>query len=428
MSLIPAKVAGASRGWFLLLLLVLPLLFLFAKTEPPASSTECLKVVKVGHSAHFVHICDSYSITSNMENLEGYFKSPNPWRGRPVYILTATGLAGALSPVATIFKQSVLAGRVSGDFNQSEFLRRFPSYFALGVMNFIVLAAALYLALHLGGRDGGPVALGLAAIVGSSDFMHSLFWSQHPSFLNILVPLGAAFFFTEGVRAGIESKRRMLGLGLFQAVAVLDYAYAAIWAPAFLLGLLYQGWRGKLGEGRAAKAAIVLTVGLGPYLGWFLLNALWLHVSISFEAEAYRQFIWILDAKAEGHLAAAFAAKVAEFVPYMLASQGWAGAFALAALALLLVIGIRKGEDLRRLIADPLLLAGIVALLGMLGFNFLQGYYQPRLMHGLTIALFLLLARAGQLTGQSRSAAALLFAGAALQIGLAFTANPLTLG
>lgn len=421
-----AKVAGASRPWFLVLLLVFPLLMLFAHLDAPGGSdAECLRKVSIGHSAHFIHVCDSYSITSQMENLEAYLTKPNAWRGRPVYVFAATGLASGLSPVAGVVRQLVLNGRLSGDFNQSEFLRRYPAYFALTVMNFLVLGVALVLALHLGGRDGGSLALGLAAIVASCDYMHSLFWSQHPSFLNILVPLGAVFFFIEGCRATVSSPRRILWLGLFQAVAMLDYAFAVIWTPAFVAGMAF--WALRCPESRTksllSKLALFALAGCGPYLMWFLLNRFYLHVSISFEAEAYRQFVWILDAQQAGQLPAALAEKARQFGPYVLQSQGPAGAFAAAALLLLAWMSRKQ----RGILLDPMMVGGLVAILGMLSFNFLQGYYQPRLMHSLTIALFLLVMRLSQLTGQQKTGTALLFTGVALQLVLAFSVNPITL-
>jgi ABC-type Fe3+-siderophore transport system permease subunit len=74
-----------------------------------------------------------------------------------------------------------------------------------------------------------------------------------------------------------------------------------------------------------------------------------------------------------------------------------------------------------------MMVGGLVAILGMLSFNFLQGYFQPQLMHGLTIILFLLVMRLSQLTGQQKTGTALLFAGVALQLALTFTSNPITL-
>lgn len=421
------KVAGARRTWFLVLLLAFPLLMLFSHLDVPEGiEAGCLRKVSIGHSAHFIHICDSYSITSQMENLEVFLSKPNAWRGRPVYIFAATGLASGLSPVAGIVRQAVLNGRLSGDFNQSDFLHRYPAYFALTVVNFLVLAVALILALHLGGRDGSSLALGLAAIVASCDYMHSLFWSQHPSFLNILVPLGAVFFFVEGCRTIASSPRRIFWLGLFQAVGMLDYAFAVIWTPAFMAGMAF--WALRSPESRAksllSKLAIFVLVGCGPYLLWFLLNRFYLHVSISFEAEAYRQFVWILDAQQAGQLAAALAEKARQFGPYVLQSQGPAGAFAVTALLLLAWMGRKQ----RGILLDPMVVGGLVAILGMLSFNFLQGYFQPRMIHGLTIALFLLVMRLSQLTGQQKTGTALLFMGMALQLTLAFTSNPITLG
>ena len=68
---------GVELDLVLALLLCLPFIFLFTRLPPPELVPECLSRVVVAHWAHFVHVCDSYTMTQAMVELPRYFLEPN---------------------------------------------------------------------------------------------------------------------------------------------------------------------------------------------------------------------------------------------------------------------------------------------------------------------------------------------------------------
>jgi hypothetical protein len=165
---------------------------------------------------------------------------------------------------------------------------------------------------------------------------------------------------------------------------------------------------------------------LAPIAAWAAYSLYVMHLPVSYEATDYRQFVWVLDAVHAHDLGAAFRGKWAGFFPGVFVWLGWPGLFAACGIAILAAIGWRRVEP-RRLIRDPVLAGVLVTLLGMASFNFLQGYYQPRLINGLVLALFVGVARIAYLTGQEKPGAAILVLGAVLQVALAFIAPAITM-
>ena len=166
------------------------------------------------------------------------------------YILSGAALATALSPVAKLIQWTLLDGHVSGSVNVKLLLQRFPDYFALMVINFAILAAALSIVLRLIGAKDGTLAAALAAAVATSDMVHGLFWTQHPMFMNVIVPPGFIFYFVWGCRMRETSYATIIGFGLAAAACILIYSLTMLWLPAFVLGALYRDWRMDFDPGR----------------------------------------------------------------------------------------------------------------------------------------------------------------------------------
>ena len=414
------------------LLLCVPFVFLFARTPPPPVAPGCLHRLTIAGAAHFTHVCDSVSIVSEMQNLEHFLTQDNAWRARPVYIVVAAGLATALSPAAALVNVAAIKGRATG-VPAGDFTKRFTAYFALIVFNFIVLGLALILGRRLVGEKDGLLAIALGAAIVTSDLVHGLFWTQHSNFMNLLIPVGCIFYFVQGCRARQMQPLDIAVAGLAAGAAVLMYAYAVLWLPAFVVGSLYRDWRMSQPPSAAARNLIRMlppfaVAGCGPVVAWWALNRWWLHVTVSYEAESFRQFVWLADAWRDGDLGAAIADKWHQFFPDVLVWAGWPALAVLIVVAALLLAGRDKRTwSMADFARDPIIIAVLLTIVSMLVFNFLQGYYQPRLVNGLTLALFVALARTAQMSGHERTGAWLLFGISAGQVVDAFISPALSL-
>lgn len=407
----------------IVMLLCLPVVFLFAKMPPPEQSAECLRQVTIGAHAHFIHICDSYSITSEAQNLERYATQSNPWSARPFYIVTAAALASALSPVATLVR-AVLERHIGGNFKEKDFLQRFQIYFALATINVLFLALALTIAWRLCGSQTQILSVALAAAIATSDLVHGLFWSQHPSFFNILVAPACIFYFVQGCRARHLRQPEIAMFGLAAGAGILVYAFAVIWLPAFVLGALFQDWRAATRPSEAASGLLRLLpvfamTGCGPVLFWLLANTFYFHVTTTYEAGACGQFIWLAQAWRDGAILSAMAQKWHEFFPQVFLWQSWPGLFALCSCAVLAIFGYRLATPVRYF-RDPILAGVCVSCASILLFNYFQGYFQPRLVCGMTLALFVAISRLSQIAKLEILGAILLILVSLVQIALAF--------
>ncbi|MFN3076797.1 MAG: hypothetical protein ABT940_07960 [Alphaproteobacteria bacterium] len=407
------------RPEILTFLLCVPLVFLFARLPSPEQSGECLRPITVGPYVHLIHNCDSYSITSEVGNLKHFLFAANPWRSRPVYVVAAAGLASALSPVAVTLRLG-LERWIGGEAKTNVFLGRFPIYLALMTLNVLFLGLAASLAMRLGGGPTSGLGIGLGAVVVSSDLVHGLFWSQHPSFMNVLVSLGGVFYFVQGCRARQLRSGEIAGLGLAAGVAILVYALSVIWLCTFVLGALFWEWRA--GENNVTREfarwlPIFVLTGCGPVLAWLAVNHLYLHVTIAYEADCCKQFVWLTEAWSRGDLATAVVLKWQAFFPNVLLWQGWPGLFAV--IGILGLAWFRK-KPVDRWLRDPVLVGVLVSCLGILVFNFLQGYFQPRLVNGITLALFVALARVARMGGRERWGIFLLLVATLGQVGDSF--------
>jgi hypothetical protein len=406
-------------------LLCLPFIFLFTRLPPPELAPECLSRVTVGW-AHFVHVCDSYSMTQVMGDLPGYFTQPNAWWPRPLYIVGGEALAVVFRPAALLVRHLLIEGRISGDRNFAVdlFLARFPEYFGLMIVNFAVLGATIWMAMRLVGPSACVLAAALGTAIATCDLVHGLFWTQHSNFLNIVVPLGCITYFVAGCRARQMTQTSIAVLGLGAGVAALAYAYIVIWLPLFVFGSLYRDLRlgaapAEMLRGLVRTLVPLGTAGCGPVLAWWAFNKYVMHGMISYEIDVFRQFVWIADAWHDGRLGAALAEHWNGYLRSVWSWLGWPAPVSLSGIALLLWLGRRDWRPVQTL-ADPILLAVAVTIVTMLIFNFLQGYYQPRLVNGITLALFVALARTAQKANRAALGAAMLLAIAAAQVVDAF--------
>lgn len=409
-------------------LFLLPFIFLFSRQHSLELAPECLFRLTFAQVANSTHICDTTRMTAEMEHLDHFINEPNQYRSRVVYILTGATLASVLQPVAVLIRKFVIEGRVSGPLS-SQFVRRFPDYFALIVINFLVLATACWMLQRIVGEPGYLV-LGLQAAVTTSDLVNGMFWSQHSNFLNLLVPIGFVFYFTQGMRIREMRLTKIAICGGAAAAGVLSYAYACLWLPAFVLGAIYRDWwmRAVVKPFTAdllLRLFVFAIAGCGPVLTWLAINFWYFHYTVASEAEDMRQFVWILDAWDSGKLADNLAAHGQLFVHLVSTWLGWPALIA-ASFATSLAIWGGRAQQLR-IARDPIIVAVVLTIISMLTFNYMQGFYVPRLVLGIMLALFIAIARAAQVTGRRREGACILMMFAVAQVIASFLWPPLAL-
>jgi hypothetical protein len=434
--------AAIRRGRAVLaFLLCVPFLFLFTRLPSPELVPECLTHVTIAHWAHFVHVCDSYSYAQTMLELDRYFTQPNQFGARPVYIVGGEGVAAVFRPAALLIRSLLIDGHIGGDFATSRvaeginsvdfFMTRFPEYFALMLVNFAVLGAAIWMAMRLIDPSEYLLAAALGATVATCDLVHGLFWTQHPNFLNIIVPLGCITYFVAGCRARQMKQKSIAAIGLAAGVGSLAYGYIIIWLPMFVFGSFYRDLRmavtpTEMLRGLLRTLVPLATAGCGPPVVWLASNELGLHGMMNYEAEIYRQFVWLADAWREGRLGAALAEHWNGYLLRQWNWLGWPAPLSLATIALFIWLGHRDWP-LRQALLDPILVGVGLTIIAMLIFNFLQGYEKPRLVNGITLALFVALGRTAQKARCSKIGAGVLLAIAGTQIVYAFVEPPISL-
>jgi hypothetical protein len=412
------------RPLFITGLLCLTFIFLFARPQALKPDNDCVTHVVVANTAHFVHICDTYGLTEAMDNLGQFLTADSPWRVHTIYILSGAALASVLSPAAKLIRWSVFDRHVSGGVNIKLFLQRFPDYFALMIINLTILAAALWIVLRLVGATDGALAIALAATVATSDIVHGLFWIQHPMFMNLIVPLGFIFYFVWGCRARETGYPTIIGFGLTAAACILTYSFTMLWLPAFVLGALYRDWRmdstlaGSV-SGLWRSLLVFVLASCGPVLAWLAINLFYLHVNISYEAENLKMFTWLTDAWREGQFGAVLRQHWHGYLARAWGWLGWQAPVALVAIVIMTWAGYRTWPPAQAA-RDPVLVAVALTIVSMLVFNFLQGLYEPRMVNGIVLVLFVALARVAQRTGLANWGAVALIAISVGQVAYAF--------
>jgi hypothetical protein len=197
-----------------------------------------------------------------------------------------------------------------------------------------------------------------------------------------------------------------------------------IWLPAFVLGALYREWRmgATLAETARGLWRVLLAfavAGCTPVLAWLAINVFYLHVNVAYEAENLKMFTWLSDAWREGQFGAVLAQHWHGYLVRVWGWLGWQAPVCLAAAALMIWLG-RRSWPPAQVVRDPIIVAVVMTIVVMLTFNFLQGLYEPRMVNGIVLALFVALARAAQQTGLANWGAAALLAISVGQVAYAF--------
>lgn len=367
-----ARRLGGVRG---LTLWVAAIIFALALAMPKRDAVNsCIYRVELGLGLTYAHNCDSSHITRDARNLERYLAEPSPSRSRPVYIVSVAAIAHVLAPVllplAAVLRP--LHAR-AGDL--------LPFYLAGVVFNVAVVALSFQALVRLVGAGGDVLTrAALMGLIASYDLALAWFWIPHQIPMNILAPLGGALAFVTGMRALHLSPGALGVLGLATSAACLTYGYCLVWPVAFVLGAAF-------GQVQADRLdAVRLGLRLWPYatsvcvplllwLGGFAVAGR----EVAYEAQSVGQFAWPGEAFRSGTLigeALWRLWRLAGIVAGFLGLWGWS----MLAAALALGVVLRRFRPEARVVSDPVLVGCLVTAVLMLGFNYLQGYHQARLL------------------------------------------------
>ncbi len=415
----PARwLAARPRTAALLLMALVLMLFLFT---PKRELGDCVRVIPLPLAGHIAANCDSPSIAKYARRLSRFLTEPNPWRTRPAFIATMALAEFILAPVTV-----PLAALIdkAGDYHLSSRQRAaLRTYLAIGLFNVWVVLATFALAAWLLGRAAAsPLFLtGLAAMVASADIAAGWFWVAHTIMANMLVPLATMAAFVTGTNAAFLRPAWLVGLGLATALACLTYGYFLIVPVAFVLGGLYglarsRAWRDWPRYATALGLySLAVIAPLGLYFGAYALAGM----PTTYEG-SLGQFAWLPRAFREGAVLPALVMQLKAFAGTLAAHLGlWGGAL-LAAVGLLAALAARRRPtEARSRSTPPLLLAGTLAIALMLAFNFLQGYYQPRLQMPLLLALAVMLVHLVERLHGVRAGAVTLWGIALVQVAMA---------
>jgi len=200
-------------------LALFPIAFLWSV---PAVENNCLHTLNLGAGAHFEYICDTNSIIVAADRPDVYLTTSTPWRMRPAYIATAALIAGGVLPILKV--TDVLGSQAS-----PAQVRGLAAGVALLIIDWLVFGAAMWFALRIG---GWPFAM----VVASCDLVHGFIWSMHPAEFNLIIALGAIWFYMQGA-AGRYAVRCAVLLGF----VLCCYQSAAIWWAMYAAG----SWMGR---------------------------------------------------------------------------------------------------------------------------------------------------------------------------------------
>lgn len=403
----------ARRHRWILIALAIMGFFLFVPKTP---GTECIQIIRFATAVEVPLNCDSRLLAKLYRNAETYFTEFNNWKGRPVFFVYGVFAAPVMEAVAVPL-WAVVGGTAVSDRKISHYRTYFSLHLAYYALNVAVVLLTIWMAFNLVGLAAtSGLALALAAAIASTDLVHGSVWLAHTNIYNLLAAIACAFFVRLGWQARETEPRMVLAWMAGAGMMLLVYPLFVILLPAFLAGAVLRGMFGRP-TGTPSRlslpvAGFALIVFVLPLLGWNLAVRTLFATDVYLTAQ-YGQFVWLADAYRAGTLASAMAGNAMTFVNtlglHLNVFETLPVLLACVALALF-------GDRSRLRLTDPVLLAIGIALIGVLAFNYLQGYYAARLQVSVGALLLLLLARIALLTGSVRSAGFVLVAVTVVQL------------
>jgi len=381
---------AARHAW---LLAVMACVFVFLFTNK-AEESECIHNVTIYGTIVLPHNCDALSMADKQLDIRTFYTTYHNWKGRPVYHAYGVLAGNALIPIAVPLWAALHPGARAKD-QLPEFGRSFSFHLAYFLLNIGVVIACAWVAIRVSGLEiTSRSAVALAAAVASTDLVEGGVWLLHTNIFNLVSAFGTLLFVVLGMQRAILTRSAVLWGGFLIGLGVLVYPALAIIAPGYVAGRLIGRLRvpggrtpltGEIMELAMFAAAVAL-----PVLAWWAVNAFIFDTGIYVTADR-GQFSWLPQAWAEGKLGPAL---LRHAVDYFNGVTHVSAAEYLLSLGAIAILTWRHGAGgVRALALDPVVWAVLISMAGVLGFNFLQGYYAPRLHVAAAYLLYVVIAR-----------------------------------
>lgn len=372
---------------------VLAIVAIFLFTEK-ARDTGCIHNVVIYGVAVLPHNCDSPVLARRLLSFDEFYTEYHSWKGRPVYHAYGMVAGNALVPFALPLLAVLLPGTQSKE-RLWVFALVFNFHLAYFLLNIAVVLACAWIAIRVSGLPpGSPAAIALAAAVASTDIVEGGVWLLHTNIFNLLAAFGAVLFVVLGMQRVLLSRGAVLFGGTAIGLGILIYPALAVLAPAYIAGRLFARYRidgdgMSLGDDALETCLFLAAVAVFPLI-WWACNRYLLDSSTYMTADR-GQFVWVLNSFHDGTFLKSVARHFSTFSSQIQRHSGSEAGLAVISIALLMVLNGRKA--LREEIADPVIWAVLIASLGVLSFNFLQGYYAARMHVAATYVLYVIVAR-----------------------------------
>lgn len=400
----------AARHAWLVAILACVALFLFTDK---AQDTECIHNVFVYDVAVLPHNCDALSMADKLLDFESFYVTYHNWKGRPVYHAYGAIAGSALVPVAYPIWAALYPG-VKTKNQLKKFSASFNFHLAYFLLNIGVVIACAWVAIRVSGLETASwPAVALAAAIASTDLVEGGVWLLHTNIFNLVSAFGTLLFIVLGMQRTILTREAVLWGGFLIGLGVLIYPAIAVVAPGYVAGRLLG--RLKVANDRASlgsefvELVLFALMAVLPVVAWWAANRYLFETSTYLTADK-GHFSWAAQAWAESDTVARVLTRLGGFYAIVMKFSAAEYLLALGAIA---VLALRNGaQGVRSLIADPVVWAVLIAMAGVLGFNFLQGYHAARLHVAAAYLLYVVIARLAR-TPQTEALGALCLFGIA---------------
>ncbi|MTI09385.1 hypothetical protein [Curvivirga aplysinae] len=385
---------GNIKFWQIAVVLALAIL----AATPKYRDKGCIETITMASYVSFSFNCDSPELTNRHLAPHKFFTEYHNWKGRPVYFTYGLAMGYALSgptafikPLITI-EDSLGVGRAKHVSNALNF------YLAYFILNISIVFLCCWGALRISGlQTSGYPAMALALVIASLDIVEAGTFLLHTVIMNLPVAIGACMYCLLGAQYKLISRLSYVSLGLFIGLSILVYPAFSILIPAFICGLFFGIFVLKQTNISIVKSPflnffIFFSLSVIPVILWTSLN------QYIFETSTYLtldkgQFKWLPEAIQHDNWDEIIFQKLKTFFGYVYTYTRLE--IALASIVFVSTYGfaIYKKKKIYYPFKDLPFFSLLVAILGVLSFNLLQGVYFPRMHYCITALIYIAVMR-----------------------------------
>ncbi|PLX12624.1 MAG: hypothetical protein C0594_02200 [Marinilabiliales bacterium] len=294
----------------ILVVLIIAIAFLFSP-QPDERGGLCGYYYELNDYMGFPVNCDAVGFTNLAQEPQALLNKGEARQGRPVYIWLGIALGYPVCVFQELFagEELILLTEQWNTLKPSN-----PYYIAFVLINLLVLIVALHFVWRIAGKLGANsyLTLGIIVLLLSNGLMKAFFWTAHQQLFAILVPVLAVYILTDN--RIVHSWKNNLVIGLVGGVGMLLYGNFILLLPCLFIVL----FREVLGNKKWLKFLVKTVMGVfifsAPMLIWIAFVKSRTGSYYSHEVEQYRQFVWILDAFAEGAFFKALGSNLGAYV------------------------------------------------------------------------------------------------------------------